>query len=259
MGCAPIAYRLYTKYMKHNPANPNWKNRDRFILSAGHGSMLLYSILHLCGYKISIDDLKNFRQFGSITPGHPEFGLTPGVETTTGPLGQGFSNAVGMAIAQEYLGSLFNKADIKILDHFIYGICSDGDLMEGISHEAASLAGHLKLGKLIFFYDDNGITIDGKTSLAFSEDVEKRFEAYNWQVLNIDDVNDLSQIDKAVEQAQKETNKPTLIITKTHIGFGSPNKQDTSSAHGSPLGEEEVKLSKKNLGWDENKYFLYPR
>jgi transketolase len=258
MGCAPIAYQLYTKYMRHNPANPDWKNRDRFILSAGHGSMLLYSILHLCGYKISMNDLKNFRQFGSITPGHPEFGLAPGVETTTGPLGQGFANAVGMAIAQEYLSSLFNKPDVKILDHFIYGICSDGDLMEGISHEAASLAGHLKLGKLIFFYDDNGITIDGKTSLAFSENIQKRFEAYNWQVLNIDDVNDLLQIDKAVEQAQKETSKPTLIITKTHIGYGSPNKHDTSSAHGSPLGEEEVKLTKKNLGWDENKYFFIP-
>ena len=205
-----------------------------------------------------MDDLKNFRQFGSITPGHPEFGLAPGVETTTGPLGQGFSNAIGMAIAQEYLGSLFNKPDIEILDHFIYGICSDGDLMEGISHEAASLAGHLKLGNLIFFYDDNGITIDGKTSLAFSENVGKRFEAYNWQVLNIDDVNDLSQIDKAVEQAQKEMSKPTLIITKTHIGFGSPKKQDTSSAHGSPLGEDEVKATKKNLGWDENKFFFIP-
>jgi transketolase len=265
MGCAPIAYRLYTKYMKHNPANPDWKNRDRFILSAGHGSMLLYSILHLCGYKISMDDLKNFRQFGSITPGHPEFGLAPGIETTTGPLGQGLANAIGMAIAQEYLGSLFNKPDVKILDHYIYGICSDGDLMEGISHEAASLAGHLKLGKLIFFYDDNGITIDGKTSLAFSENIQKRFEAYGWQTLNIDDVNDLSQIDKAVEQAQKETNKPTLIITKTHIGFGSPKKQDTSSAHGSPLGEDEVKATKKNLGWwesipsgDENKFFFIP-
>ena len=221
--------------------------------------MLLYSILHLCGYKISMDDLKNFRQWKSITAGHPEFGLAPGVETTTGPLGQGFANAVGMAIAQEYLGSLFNKKpDMKILDHFIYGICSDGDLMEGISHEAASLAGHLKLGKLIFFYDDNGITIDGKTNLAFSEDIKKRFEAYNWQVLNLDDVNDLSQIDKAVEQAQKETNKPTLIITKTHIGFGSPNKQDKSSSHGSPLGEDEVKLTKKNLGWLEDKQFYIP-
>ena len=258
MGCAPIAYRLYTKYMKHNPANSHWLNRDRFILSAGHGSMLLYSILHLCGYKISMNDLKSFRQWKSITPGHPEFGLTDGVETTTGPLGQGFSNAVGMAIAQEYLASLFNKPDIKILDHFIYGICSDGDLMEGISHEAASLAGHLKLSKLIFFYDDNGITIDGKTSLAFSEDIKKRFEAYHWQVLTVNDVNDLSQIDKAVEEAQKEKNKPTLIITKTNIGFGSPNKQDSSSAHGSPLGEAEVKLTKKNLGWWEDKFFYIP-
>ena len=258
MGCAPIAYRLYTKYLKHNPSNSKWLNRDRFILSAGHGSMLLYSILHLCGYKISMDDLKNFRQFGSITPGHPEYGLTDGVETTTGPLGQGFSNAIGMAIAQEYLSSLFNKPDMNILDHFIYGICSDGDLMEGISHEAASLAGHLKLGKIIFFYDDNGITIDGKTSLAFSEDIKKRFEAYNWQTLNIDDVNDISQIDRAIEEAQKEKRKPTLIITKTHIGFGSPKKQDTSSAHGSPLGEDEVKATKKNLGWDENKFFYVP-
>ena len=258
MGCAPIAYRLYTKYMKHNPANPDWLNRDRFILSAGHGSMLLYSILHLCGYKISMDDLKSFRQWKSITPGHPEFGLAPGIETTTGPLGQGFSNAVGMAIAQEYLGSLFNKDDIKILDHFIYGICSDGDLMEGISHESASLAGHLKLGKIIFFYDDNGITIDGSTNLTFSEDIKKRFEAYGWQVQNISDVNDLKQIDTAVESAQKEKNKPTLIITKTHIGFGSPNKQDKSSSHGSPLGEEEIKLTKKNLGWPEDKQFFIP-
>ncbi len=259
MGCAPIAYRLYSKFMKHNPANPNWINRDRFILSAGHGSMLLYSILHLCGYKISLDDIKNFRQWKSITAGHPEYGLTPGVETTTGPLGQGFANAIGMAIAQEYLGSLFNKEDIKILDHFIYGICSDGDLMEGISHEAASLAGHLQLGKLIFFYDDNGITIDGKTKLTFSEDIKKRFEAYGWQVLNIDDVNDLSQIDNAIERAQKENSKPSLIITKTHIGFGSPNKQDSAASHGAPLGEEEVKLTKKNLGWDENKHFYIPQ
>ncbi|MFI5236602.1 MAG: transketolase, partial [Ignavibacteriales bacterium] len=217
MGCAPIAYRLYSKYIKHNPLNPSWINRDRFVLSAGHGSLLLYSVLHLCGYRISLDEIKNFRQLDSITPGHPEYGLTPGIETTTGPLGQGFANAVGMAIAQEYLGSIFNKNDFKVLDHFIYGICSDGDLMEGISHESASLAGHLKLGKLIFFYDDNGITIDGSTKLAFSEDVNKRFEAYGWQVLNINDVNDLKQIDKAVEDAQKEKARPTLIITKTHI------------------------------------------
>jgi len=258
MGCAPIAYSLYTKFMNHNPANPKWLNRDRFVLSAGHGSMLLYSTLHLCGYKISMDDLKSFRQFGSITPGHPEYGLTDGIETTTGPLGQGFANAVGMAIAQEYIASLFNKDEIKIIDHFIYGICSDGDLMEGISHEAASLAGHLKLGKLIFFYDDNKITIDGSTSLAFSEDVGKRFEAYGWQVLNIPDVNDLKQIDSAVIKAKEEKNKPTLIVTKTHIGYGSPNKQDTASAHGSPLGDEEIKLTKKNLNWPENKTFYIP-
>ncbi len=258
MGCAPIAYRLYTKHMKHNPSNPKWLNRDRFVLSAGHGSMLLYSILHLCGYKISLDDIKNFRQWKSITPGHPEYGLTPGVETTTGPLGQGFANAVGMAIAQEYLGSLFNKPALKILDHFIYGICSDGDLMEGISHEAASLAGHLKLGKLIFFYDDNGITIDGKTNLTFSENIKKRFGAYGWQVLKIDDVNDLSQIDESIEAAQREKNNPTLIITKTHIGFGSPNKQDSEASHGSPLGQREVELTKQKLGWDQEKYFYVP-
>lgn len=258
MGCAPVIYRLYAKWMKHNPVNTKWINRDRFILSAGHGSMLLYSILHLCGYKISIDDLQNFRQWKSITPGHPEFGLTPGVETTTGPLGQGFANAVGMAVAQQYLGAMFNKPDIKIFDHYIYCLCSDGDIMEGISHEAASFAGHNKLDRLIFFYDDNGITIDGKTSLAFSDDVEKRFLAYGWQVLKINDANDLKQIDEAVESAQKETRRPSLIITKTHIGFGSPNKQDTAAAHGAPLGEEEVKLTKQNLGWDENKYFYIP-
>jgi transketolase len=259
MGCAPIAYALYTKYMNHNSANPKWLNRDRFILSAGHGSMLLYSILHLCGYKISLDDLKNFRQWDSITPGHPELGLTPGVETTTGPLGQGFANAVGMAIAEEYLASLFNKEEIKLIDHIVYGICSDGDLMEGVSHEAASLAGHLKLGKLIFFYDDNDITIDGATSLAFSEDVEKRFTGYGWQVLRISDVNDLGQIDKALQAAKGEPIKPTLIITKTHIGYGSPNKQDTAGIHGSALGEEEVKLTKKNLNWPEEKTFYIPK
>jgi transketolase len=206
-----------------------------------------------------LDDLKNFRQWESITPGHPEYGLTPGVETTTGPLGQGLANAVGMAIAEEYLASMFNKDDIKILDHYIYGICSDGDLMEGVSHETASLAGHLKLGKIIFFYDDNSITIDGSTSLTFSEDVGKRFEGYGWQVLRIDDVNDLIQIDSAVMAAQGETSKPTLIISKTHIGYGSPNKQDTASVHGSPLGEVEVKLTKENLNWPTDKSFLIPK
>ena len=195
MACAPIVYVLYSKYMKHNPANPKWLNRDRFILSAGHGSMLLYSILHLCGYDLSLDELKNFRQWGSKTPGHPEFGLTAGVETSTGPLGQGFANAVGMAMAQAFLSANFNQADLKILDHYIYGICSDGDLMEGISHEAASLAGHLKLNKIIFFYDNNGISIDGKTSLSYSDDVQKRFEAYHWNVLRINDVNNVDEIE----------------------------------------------------------------
>lgn len=258
MGCAPIAYILYAKHMKHNPRNPKWLNRDRFILSNGHGSMLLYSILHLCGYKISMDDIKNFRQWGSITPGHPEYHLTPGVETTTGPLGQGFANAVGMAIAESYLASVFNKDDLKVLDHFIYGICSDGDLMEGISHEAASVAGHLKLGKLIFFYDDNRITIDGSTSLAFSEDIGKRFDAYGWHVQKVDDVNDLYALETALLAAKEETGKPSIIITKTHIGFGSPHKQDTSDAHGSPLGEEEIKLTKRNLNWPEDKSFYVP-
>ncbi len=258
MGCAPIAYTLYKNYMNHNPQNPKWLNRDRFILSAGHGSMLLYSILYLCGYDISLDDLKNFRQWESITPGHPEFGLTAGVETTTGPLGQGFANAIGMAIAQEYLAAMFNKDDMKILDHHIYGICSDGDLMEGVSHEAASIAGHLKLGKVIFFYDDNNISIEGSTALTFSENIQKRFESYNWQTLHISDVNDLEQIDKAIIDAKNETEKPTLIITKTHIGYGSPNKQDTAAAHGSPLGEEEVELTKKNLNWVKDKTFFIP-
>ena len=259
MGCAPIAYVLYTKYLNHNPANPKWLNRDRFILSAGHGSMLLYSILHLCGYDLPLDELKNFRQWGSKTPGHPEFGLTAGVEATTGPLGQGFANAVGMAIAQAFLAANLNQDDFKILDHYIYGICSDGDLMEGISHEAASLAGHLKLNKIIFFYDNNGISIDGKTSLSYSDDVQKRFEAYHWNVLHINDVNKLDEIESAIESAQKSVHKPTLIITDTHIGFGSPNKQDTSEAHGSPLGEEEVKLSKKNLGWQYEELFYIPQ
>lgn len=258
MGCAPIAYVLYKNIMDHNPSNPGWFNRDRFILSAGHGSMLLYSILHLCGYEISLDDIKQFRQWGSITPGHPEYHLTPGVETTTGPLGQGFANTVGMAIAQEYLASLFNKNDIKIIDHYFYGICSDGDLMEGVSHEAASLAGHLKLGRIIFFYDDNKITIDGSTSITFSEDVGKRFEAYNWHVQYINDVNDLAAIKNAVAESKNIFDRPSIIITKTNIGYGSPNKQDTADAHGSPLGEDEVKLTKKNLGWDENKFFFIP-
>jgi transketolase len=258
LGMAPIAYALYYKTMKHNPANPNWINRDRFVLSAGHGSMLLYSILHLSGYKVSLDDLKNFRQWNSITPGHPELGHTAGVETTTGPLGQGFATAIGMAIARDYLSALFNKDDLKIIDHVIFGICSDGDLMEGVSHEAASLAGHLKLGKLVFFYDDNKITIDGKTDISYSDDVQKRFESYGWLVLTILDVNDSDQVDRAIKLCRSSCDKPTLIITKTHIGYGSPNKQDKSSSHGAPLGEEEVKLTKRNLGMPEDKTFYVP-
>lgn len=258
MGCAPIGYTLFTKHMNHNPENPMWVNRDRFILSAGHGSMLLYSLLHLSGYNLPMEQLKLFRQWESLTPGHPEYRLTPGVETTTGPLGQGFANGIGIALAEAHVAANFNKEDIKIIDHYIYGICSDGDLMEGVSHEAASIAGHLGLGKIIFFYDNNSITIDGSTSLTFSEKVGKRFEAYNWHVQYIEDVNDLVAIDKAVKKAQKVNDKPSLIVTKTHIGFGSPNKQDTSSAHGSPLGEEEIKLTKKNLGWHENKTFYIP-
>lgn len=258
LGMAPIAYALYYKSMKHNPANSSWINRDRFILSAGHGSMLLYSILHLSGYKVSLDDLKNFRQWNSKTPGHPEFGHTDGVETTTGPLGQGFANAIGMAIARDYIAALFNKDDLKIIDHGIWGICSDGDLMEGISHEAASLAGHLKLGKLVFFYDDNKITIDGSTDITYSDDVSKRFEAYGWQVLTILDANDSEQVDRVIKMCRSNWDRPTLVITKTHIGYGSPNKQDKSSSHGAPLGEEEVKLTKRNLGMPEDKTFYVP-
>ncbi|HEX2868484.1 MAG TPA: transketolase [Ignavibacteriales bacterium] len=258
MGCAPIAYRLFTKYMRYNPQNPKWFNRDKFILSAGHGSMLLYSMLYLTGYDLTMDDLKNFRQWESKTPGHPEAILTPGVETTTGPLGQGITNAVGMSVAQDFLAATFNKSDISLLDHYIYVIASDGDMMEGISHEASSFAGHQKLGKLIVFYDDNSISIDGSTSLAFTEDVGKRYEAYGWHVQHLDNVNDLDAMDRVIENAQKEKSRPSFIVTKTHIGFGSPNKQDTSSAHGSPLGDEEVKLTKKNLGWPEDKTFYVP-
>ncbi len=258
MGMAPIAYALFYKSIKHNPGNPRWLNRDRFVLSGGHGSMLLYSVLHLCGYKISLDDIKNFRQWKSNTPGHPELGHTDGVETTTGPLGQGFATAIGMAIARDYLAAIFNKDDVKIIDHGIWGLCGDGDLMEGISHEAASLAGHLKLGKLVFFYDDNQITIDGSTSICCSDDAAKRFESYGWQVLTILDVNDPVQVDRVIKLAKSSAEKPTLIISRSHIGFGSPNKQDKSSAHGAPLGEEEVKLTKRNLGMPEDKMFYVP-
>ncbi|MBW1668666.1 MAG: transketolase [Deltaproteobacteria bacterium] len=249
MGAAPMAYVLWTRFLKHNPADPDWPDRDRFVLSAGHGSMLIYSLLHLTGYDLSLEELKNFRQWGSITPGHPESNLTPGVETTTGPLGQGFANGVGMAIAERYLAARLNRPGHEIVDHYTYAIVSDGDLMEGVSHEAASLAGHLKLGKLIYLYDDNHISIDGSTDLAFTENRVERFKAYNWHVQQVEDGNDLFAIEKAIVAARSETQRPSLIAVRTHIGYGSPNKQDTASAHGEPLGPEELKLTKKNLGW----------
>lgn len=257
MGMADVSYVLWTKYLKHNPKNPNWFDRDRFILSAGHGSMLIYSLLHLTGYDLSLDEIKNFRQMGSKTPGHPENFETPGVEMTTGPLGQGFATGVGMAMAEEFLSAKFNKESHKIVDHYTYAIVSDGDLMEGVSHESASLAGHLKLGKMIYLYDSNSISIDGSTDLAFTEDPVKRFEAYGWHVQEIDGHNH-KEIDAAISEAQKETGKPSIIICRTHIGYGSPNKQDSASSHGSPLGEEEIKLTKEAYEWDVDKKFYIP-
>lgn len=258
MGLAGAAYALWVTIMKHNPGNPEWFNRDRFVLSCGHASMLLYSILHLTGYDLTLDDLKNFRQWGSKTPGHPEFGYTPGVETTTGPLGQGFTNAVGMALAERHLASMYNRSGFNIVDHYTYVMCGDGDLMEGITSEAASFAGHMGLSKLICIYDDNKITIEGTTDITFSEDVAARFRAYNWHVQEIKDGNDLSAIYDAVIRAKEEDSKPSIICLKTHIAFGSPNKQDSPDAHGAPLGEEEIKLTKQNLGWPDSESFLIP-
>ncbi len=257
MGMADAAYVLWTKFLKHDPANPDWYNRDRFILSAGHGSMLLYSLLHLTGYDLSLQEIKDFRQLDSLTPGHPEYGLTPGVETTTGPLGQGFATGIGMAMAEQHMAAKFNEEGYPITDHYTYGIVSDGDLMEGISQEAASLAGHLELGKIIYLYDDNEISIDGSTDLAFTEDVAARFEAAKWQVIQIDG-HDRDAVEKAIKEAQAETEKPSLIQCRTHIGFGSPNKQDSASSHGAPLGEEEVRKTKENLGWDPEAKFHIP-
>jgi transketolase len=258
MGMAPVAYVLWTKHLNHNPLNMHWQNRDRFILSGGHGSMLLYSLLHLTGYKVSLDDLKSFRQLGSLTPGHPEYDHTDGVEVTTGPLGQEFTNGVGMAIAQKYLAARYNKPGFKVVDYHIYATLGDGDLMEGITAEAASLAGHLKLDNLIYFYDDNHISIDGPTEIAFTEDRAKRFEAYEWFVQKVKDGNDLKAIDKAIQRAKKEKGRPSIIMVRTHIGYGSPNKHDTAEAHGSPLGEEEIKLTKEFYGWDPEKQFYVP-
>lgn len=257
MGTAAIAYTIWTKHLKHNPANPAWYNRDRFVLSGGHGSMLLYSLLHLTGYDLTIKDIQEFRQWGSRTPGHPEFGVTHGVETTTGPLGQGFANGVGMAIAETQLAAEFNKPDHTVIDHFVYAIVTDGDLMEGVTSEAASLAGHLGLGKLIYCYDDNGITIDGSTNLAFTEDVAARFKSYNWQVIRVSDGNNVDQIDRAVKRAKKDT-RPSLIICKTHIGFGLPTRQDTAKAHGEPPGVEELAAAKVKLGWPVTPSFFVP-
>ena len=258
LGMAPAAYVLWTKFLRHNPKNPKWFNRDRFLLSAGHGSMLLYSLLHLTGYDLPLEELKNFRQLHSQTPGHPENVLTPGVEITTGPLGQGFGNGVGMGIAQKHLQATFNRDGFPVIDHFIYCICSDGDLMEGVASEAASLAGHLKLDNLIFLYDDNQVTIDGPTSLAFSEDVPKRFESYGWEVSTVEDGNDINAIETAIRNAQEAKGKPKLISIKTIIGYGMP-KQGTSKAHSDAPGEDAVKETKRNLDWPEDKSFFIPK
>jgi transketolase len=255
MEAADIGYVLWTRFLKHNPSNPLWPNRDRFVLSAGHGSMLLYALLHLTGYDVSLEDIRQFRQWKSKTPGHPEYGPTPGVETTAGPLGQGFSNAVGMAMAQGYLAECFNRPGYPVYDYFIYAVVSDGDMMEGITSESASLAGHLGLGRLIYIYLDNQVTIEGSTSLTFTEDVGKRFDAYGWHVQKIDGY-DLSQIASAIDAAKKETRKPSLIIAHTHLGYGSPNKQDKASAHGEPLGAEEAALVRKRFNWPETLFYV---
>jgi transketolase len=257
LGAAPMAYVLWTRFMRHNPLNPKWENRDRFLLSAGHGSMLLYSLLHLTGYDLPLEEIKNFRQFGSKTPGHPEYGLTPGVEITTGPLGQGFANGVGMAMGAAHLGAKFNQQGFPLIDHYVYAIVSDGDLMEGVAAEAASLAGHLKLGKLIYLYDDNNVTIEGFTNLAFSEDVPNRFNAYGWHTLTVADGNDLEAIDAAIREAQSVTDKPSLISVKTVIGFGMPT-QGTRKAHSDAPGDDAVKETKRHLGWPEDKQFYIP-
>jgi transketolase len=258
MGLAPAAYVLWTRFLKHNPRNPDWPDRDRFVLSAGHGSMLLYSMLHLTGYDVPLDQIKQFRQWGSRTPGHPERGHTPGVETTTGPLGQGFGNGVGMAIAEAYLAARYNRPGFETINHFTYAIVSDGDLMEGVAAEAASLAGHLKLGKLVYLYDSNRISLAGAADLSFTEDCAKRFEAYGWHTVSVADGNDIEAIDRAMRAAREEQSRPSLILLRTHIGYGSPGKQDTFEAHGSPLGEAEVKLTKEKLGWPLEPPFFLP-
>src|SRR6266513_5178708 len=255
MALAPLAYVLWTQHLRYNPKDPNWLNRDRFVLSAGHASMLLYSVLYLTGYDLALDDIKQFRQWESRTPGHPEYGYTPGVETTTGPLGQGFGNSVGMAVGEALLSSLFNRPNYPIIDHHTYFIASDGDMMEGVSHESASFAGHAKLGKIIGFYDDNHITIEGNTALTFSDDTQRRFEGYHWHVQRLEDANDLNAIDTAINAAKAETVRPSLIIIRSHIGYGSPHKHDTAEAHGSPLGQDEITLTKQALGYPSQEPF----
>ena len=258
MGMAPIAYLLWTRFMRYNPANPHWFGRDRFVLSAGHGSMLLYAMLYLSGYDLPLEQIKHFRQLGSITPGHPEYDLTPGVETTTGPLGQGFGNGIGMALAAKHLRARFERDQSGLFDHRVFGICGDGDLMEGVASEAASIAGHLGLGNIVYIYDDNHITIDGGTDLSFDEDVCGRFDAYGWHTQGVDDANDLVAVSRAIENAIAEQNRPSLIRVRSHIGYGSPNRQDTSKAHGQALGVEEVKLTKRFYGWPEEPAFYVP-
>jgi transketolase len=258
LGAAPMAYTLWDRFLKFNPRNPRWPDRDRFVLSAGHGSALLYALLYLTGYDLSLGQIEQFRQWDSETPGHPEYGLTPGVETTTGPLGQGFGNGVGMAITEVHLAARYNRPDFEIVNHYTYGIVSDGDLMEGVASEAASLAGRLKLGKLIYLYDDNRISLASSTNLTFTEDRAQRFEAYGWHTQRIEDGNDMQAIARALQAARDETERPSLILVRTHIGYGSPHKQDTFEAHGSPLGEEEVKLTKENLDWPVEPLFYVP-
>ncbi len=256
MALAPLAYVLWTRHLRYNPANPDWINRDRFVLSAGHASMLLYSVLYLTGYDVSLEDIKSFRQWESKTPGHPEYGYTPGVETTTGPLGQGVGNSVGMAVAEAQLAAIFNRPGHDVIDHRTYFIASDGDVMEGVSHEASSFAGHLKLGKIIGFYDDNHITIEGDTALTFSDDTAKRYESYGWHLQRVDDANDLDALDAAIVAAQAVTDRPSLIVVRSQIGYGSPNKIDTAEAHGSPLGADEIELTKKALGYPSKEPFF---
>ena len=259
LGCAPMAYVLWQRHLRHDPKHPHWFDRDRFVLSAGHGSMLLYSLLHLTGYELPLDELKQFRQWGSKTPGHPEWHETPGVEATTGPLGQGAANAVGMAIAERYLAQLFNRPGHEIIDHVTYALVSDGDVMEGVAFEAASLAGHLGLGKLIYLYDANQITLDGPLSISMSEDVGARFAAAGWQVLHVEDGDhDVDALDAAIGTAKQDTGRPSIIVVRTTIGFGSPKKAGTSSAHGSPLGDAEVAATKAALGWDPDAKFKVP-